>query len=549
MPIQRVKRGGIGVDTGGSRAGQVAAQGWSSLAQRFEQFRLREEGYADDMAHIEGQNAGMQKGMDGQSDEPDYSTIRGRAEAQGMRTGYMLAHEAESRTRLSELAAQYKNDPRGFIELAQAHAKGKLETIRDPVLRQQVQLDFQQRIEAKSLELLDQQVAFQRELGKADAMAGMRAMEGDILDNARAGRIDLVQVDQQRYLQYLEQQVVSRYLTPVDAEKARADLDDRVQSAQAVGMFHGELQQGRGWEFLQKFATAGDLGMSEEGRKRAVDEMQDMLRDWQSAEDRRERLADKAMKQRQADNESQATEQMYDGTLTAEALRDMRDRRQISPEGYNKLRKGLEVEDEPKDNPELVTGIYRDLFDGADPRSLHERMLAGASSGDIEPETYRGMVNILRSGTLRDVTRSPEWGEAKADIMRRLQTTGPMQALDQDEQRRISAATRELYDRTVAGENPLEIVDGIIERAQPADRRNLGPAIRPRFYQAGTGGQIDTAASRAQAKAAFDAGQIDLQELDKQYRDIDAWGMAELQQLQRKAAREKAAKDREERLR
>lgn len=549
MALQRIKRGGTGIDTGAPVAPQVAAQAWGSLADRLNQFRLRKEAEADQQAQIEGKRAGVLKGIRGEVPNPDLETIRGRAEAQGVQTGYMLAHEAESRTRLAELAVQYQSDPQGFMKVADAYAKGKLSTISDPVLREQVSLDYQTRIQAKSIDLMQDQVTLQRETGKADALAGLRAIETDVLDSARAGRVDLALADQQRHMRYLEQQVAARHLTPVEAEKQRVDLENKVQAAQVLGAFHGELRRGTGWEFIQNFSQAGDLGMSEEGRTLAIDNMQDMLRDWQTEQTRRERATDKAMKDRQEMVEAQNVEALYAGDLTAETLRQQRDSRQISPGGYERQRKALALAQEPQDDIALVAGIYDDMYGGGDVGVLHQRIIEGVAAGSIEQETFRNMLNTLRGGQLRDITRQPEWGEAVDSINRQLQSTGPMQAFDLDEQRRISAAKRELYERTAAGENPLDIVDGIIDRAQPAGRRDLAPALRPRYFEAGMGGQIDVPASRQRARAAYNAGQIDLQELDKQYRAIDAWEQSALREQERRASQDRAAKEREARLR
>lgn len=174
-----------------------------------------------------------------------------------------------------------------------------------------------------------------------------------------------------------------------------------------------------------------------------------------------------------------------------------------------------------KEDDNLVSEIWTNMYDPSfDQFAIYDQIQNGAKHGQISPSMQLQMLNTLRDGSLRDVTRNEDYKLAfnSIDDMR---TTGPLQAFNTDESARITKARFELYQRTREGENPLEIIDEIKNKYRKSTTKPTTATWNTAWI--GSADEPDQAATEKTLATQFKNKQISFEQYSREIEALEAF--------------------------
>lgn len=154
------------------------------------------------------------------------------------------------------------------------------------------------------------------------------------------------------------------------------------------------------------------------------------------------------------------------GDLTQAEVDQARQARLLRPSQYTQLVRVLQTED-ALDDPAVVRQLQYGILAG-DIRNPME--VLGFIGDGLSGDTAAELVNMIEQGAA--VVQSQDFKAARDYLQRQLGVTPGIQigALQGDEQQRVARAMRELYERTIAGENPWTVADEMLPRYQRTAR-------------------------------------------------------------------------------
>ena len=453
----------------GRQTGRVdtsQAQAWQTLSNTLGRFSQQMSQLADIETEEKFKALGTLEGAKGAPTLQEGYTIADLAYNRAAVTSYAASVGLEAKGAVGEIAAKYQYDPEGFQNEFDAALKGTLNGIQSPEIRVIAERKYREYGVIHSATILKNHKEKVLDEALANTNTALGALEIETYDAIRQGRTDFVALKQQEYAEAMGIAVQSNLLSATKAQERLQDYYDEIDVVTYVAGFNKELEEGRGWEFMQDFASAKELGISEDARSDALKRMEDLYNDWDKHQTRLEKDATAQLKADQEVNEATMTEALLSQQFTPEEFRyqlnQMRSQNLISPQGFTDLLKALKKGEAFTDDPDTEANLWEFMFDpSVDDSITRQAIVEARKDGLLTTDTMRAMLSEIRTGSLQDVTRSPDWKIAIDEIKREFQTTGPMAAFDTEEQTRISQANRELYRRVLDGEKPLEIIDEI----------------------------------------------------------------------------------------
>jgi hypothetical protein len=178
--------------------------------------------------------------------------------------------------------------------------------------------------------------------------------------------------------------------------------------------------------------------------------------------DRAERLAEKDLKRRQAQNEA-ALLGKFDTSQTPPTLAELdvlAAAQAISLEGYHYLRQQKFQSDEGHDNNKLIFQIQSQIANGVDQtKEIYE----GTVNGQISGPTSRSLMGT--NNRLKD----KDWGNSNESfyfkyITRMMNAEGFGVKLTDEDAARVGRAQREYFERVKGKEDPKTVADDIVQR-------------------------------------------------------------------------------------
>lgn len=243
-----------------------------------------------------------------------------------------------------------------------------------------------------------------------------------------------------------------------------------------------------------------------------------------------ERDAEDAIEDAQEQRAAELFDRITEGALSDRQLDEELNKRTIKGNDYIMLRRTLESEAAPEDDPD----VYRILLEDAHDEVLTEdRIFAARANGLIRDETMRDLLGRIDRVMDEGEREALEYIRANVGGVR-----GPLAILDSQASQREAMAIREARSRMDQGENVWNVADDIVKRFRPDDP-DVSAMPRPMFPEGNPDTLEGIEASSARTVQAFQAGEI----------DEDAFLRESLYLKQRKQAieaAEKARADREE---
>lgn len=468
--VIRFDSAGRGLDVLGAVAGNVAAQ---ASAQR--------QQVAD--AELAGSNTAVTRDEQGnlQVRLYDNSSAANRAYNEAALARYAADFSLDNQRIAAELHARHLNDPAGFDAEWQGRMQGALQQV-PPQARGLAETKLQEIGQQHYGNLLLNKAAADRGLAEDSLKNLLTRDETDYYNLAEAGQLKLDKATR----------TLAEIRTTLDGgvksgfwSKEHADLVfDRITSEANGRLMIAQNQEtmrvyGPMAAFQQAMQFERDPtllpNLTADRRAAIVNEMQSRIRDQIFLTDKMEAATEKYVKQAQQDKTGELWSMLGQSdtngrpALTRAMIEQARANRQIDLQQYQSLIDRTERTDNP--------GIYVDL--------LLKIKNGQATQNDIITERRAGNLSIDTTktflGELDQQQRNPgvfashDYRSAVDRLKESIITTGPLAALDPDQQMRFGSAVRELDDtirqRDIGLANPTmiwPIVEDLVARYRTA---------------------------------------------------------------------------------
>jgi len=142
-----------------------------------------------------------------------------------------------------------------------------------------------------------------------------------------------------------------------------------------------------------------------------------------------------------------------------------------------------------------------------------EKIFAAIGNG-VSPSTGASMLKVLADPDYMSITKTDRYQLAVRQITTVVgKSTGDMWAMfaDDNTAAAVAAAQRELYELSIRhpDQDPLDLVENIINRAMGHLNRVIDPGIRPPYTALNNDGSFDLAGSNVMAEVAWTDGKMD----------------------------------------
>ena len=191
---------------------------------------------------------------------------------------------------------------------------------------------------------------------------------------------------------------------------------------------------------------------------------------------RMERQYDREMKRARDETEMDLWGRLHSGDNITTDLEAARKTRVLDASGYNALRRAVSNE-EGSDNPSIALELQDKILSGHGNR---DEILRFVGNG-ISHKTAGDLLQKLRTvNSADDISKTPVYKDAHDFIKAQLTTTGPLEAISQDDESRRAYAVREYDARVRAGEDAWAVADDVVLRGK---KQAAGASfyLKPRF--------------------------------------------------------------------
>ena len=478
--------------------------------------------HATEEAKIEGKKAGLRAGL-GQVDAPELrgdNTFYGQAYDEGALLAHQSAAGIDIKESMTRLGREYSHDPQNFKKATESYREGLLESI-SPDLQVWANETINTSASSIGIEVENNFLNRKREQEIAINDVRQKQLMQEILVAAGAGSKEDQKAKEMELLLLIEKQVALGHITPTNAIKAINTMIDESQFYMARGEFTRLIQK-EGTDHAEgvwvKFMEEPPKDMAPKLQARISNEMESQLKDMIWVKERKEAAIEKRVKAGQnAYFEKllffEARDNLTMGTIQT-ALYD----RTITPQMFQTLKGLLEsdmAEQESRRNTQVIGTIWNEIYNGVDEKragEIKDYIISLLGTG-IDAGTGRSMFNVLSNPDYQAVTKKTGFNYALNQINTSLgRGSGLMAILDPNTAETVAAARRELYDRVSDGEDAMEIVAGIINRAKMFnDQYEPEPfMIAPQYSVSNAEGNFDLEASQARLATAWENKEIEL---------------------------------------
>jgi len=420
-------------------------------------------------------------------------------------TNYVNSREAEILTSLQKLSVDNEFDYEGYITSAQALKKVWLDSEGLDSIKGMRQA-FTTLIDMKTQEYgvkpyENEQTKLKTE-GRVLAAENLDASVSDAVFAGEAwinthyvGNIDL-----DTHLELYEEQskksvntyieMIQKFDDLVDTHNFTAEevikLETEMTSKHLNGIIRGELKQqmktGNGLKMIREFKANPNKFIKNKPHLAALfiegyaidadsrDEVgEKLLKFWTDTRKDNDYMESEAEKQLKIEQENNFSDYIYllggSETINEEDILKARNRGDISPAQHDTLLDGMRSDKYGSEDEEMKMNIQQMLYNpNSKQQDILEVLNSAFTNKDINWGTYTSFMNDVRSGNLSDVTTTPYFQTASSNLAARLHPDGPTAKYKTGVADAISFARRELYLRTLDGEQPIMIEDEIFER-------------------------------------------------------------------------------------
>ncbi len=478
--------------------------------------------HATEEAKIEGKKAGLRAGL-GQVDAPELrgdNTFYGQAYDEGALLAHQSAAGIDIKESMNRLGREYSHDPQNFKKATESYREGLLESI-SPDLQVWANETINTSASSIGIEVENNFLNRKREQEIAIIHVRKTQLMQEYLAASRAGSKEEQAAKERELLLLIEKEVALEYITPTNAIKAINTMIEESQFYMARGEFTRLIQE-EGTDHAEgvwvKFMEEPPKDMAPKLQGRISNEMESQLRDRIWVKDRKEAEIEKRVKAGQNAYFEKLLLFEARGNLKMGTIQTALYDRTINAQMFQTLKGLLEsdmAEQESRRNTQVIGSIWNEIYNGVDEEragEIKEYIISLLGTG-IDAGTGRGMFNVLSSPEYQAVTKEPGYNTALNQITTSLgRGSGLMAILDPNTADTVAAARRELYDRVSDGEDAMEIVAGIINRAKMFnDQYEPEPfMIAPQYSVSNEEGNFDLKASLARLKTAWENKEIEL---------------------------------------
>jgi hypothetical protein len=420
-------------------------------------------------------------------------------------TNYVNSRESEILTELHKLSINNENDYTGYITAAHALRKTWLDSEGLDSIKGMREA-FTTLIDKKTQEYgvgpYENEQAKLKAEGRTLATENLDASVTDAIFAGEAwinthyvGNIDL-----DTHLDLYEEQskksintyveMIQKFDDLVDTHNFTAEevvkLETEMTSKHLNGVMRGELKQqmknSAGLKMIREFVQNPNKFIKDkphlaalfvEGYHIDADSREDvsekLYKFWTDTRKDNEVMEAEAEKQLNIEQENNFSDYIYllggAETINEEDILKARNRGDISPSQHDTLLDAMRSDKYRTEDEEMKMNIQQMLYNpNSKQRDIVQVLNSAFTNKDINWGTYTSFMNDVRSGNLSDVTTTPYFQTASSNLAARLHPQGPQVAYDTWVADAISFARRELYLRTLDGEQPIMIEDEIFER-------------------------------------------------------------------------------------
>lgn len=487
---------------------------------------------AAEEAKIEGKKAGLKAAL-GQVDAPELrgdSTIYGQAYDEGALLAHQSAVGIDIKETMSRLGREYSHDPQNFKRATEKYRDGMLESI-SPDLQVWANESINTSASRIGIEVDNNFLNRKAEQESAVIDKRLKDLLQETLVAASAGSDEEHDDKQMEFQLLLKRSVELGYKKPAEAIKAFDAMIDEGRFYAAKGEYTRLLKNegiDQAEDVWVDFIENPPKDISPKLRDKISNEMESQLRDSIWAKERSEAAIEKRVKAGHTAYFEKLLLSEARGGLTLVNIQAALHNRTIDAQQYQALKGLIEsdiTEQESRRNTQVIGSLWSDIYSGVDEERESEirETITNLLGDGIDAGTARSMLNVISSPDYQAVTKEPGFGYALTQINTSLgRASGPMAILDPNTADTVAAARRELYDRVSKGENAMDIVGGIIERAKMFNDKYEAERfmIAPQYSKSDAEGNFDLSASSTSLLNDWKSGLITLDEYDTHFKQL-----------------------------
>jgi hypothetical protein len=478
-------------------------------------------------AAIESEQSGLQAGTlaggSGAMELSDEDTIYANAFNKGVMEAYKGRLLLDSKQALTKYAADNPADAETFDKLVNAYTVSTEKQQSDP----QIQAYTRQKIGEYAVEyrngIVKEQAARAREQSEVIWNEALYQKELDLQMRIKDGDQAMITNTGMDIQDHLQAGIASGF---VNGDQA-FELSKKLREDAAVHIymedFKKEARDGNGDMAFLAFRNNDDLDVSAEVRKRVE---QDMIAEIRQNDFIREK-EDKALEETKIFSQQEVTalglEQYGMGNLMLGWVnKQIADRTVNNTQGQMLLRLANTTLEKQKTlvNAGMELELWDEIYAGVSPSEMpgsRDKIFAAIGNG-VSPSTGASMLKVLADPDYMSITKTDRYQLAVRQITTVVgKSTGDTWAMfaDDNTAAAVAAAQRELYELSIRhpDQDPLDLVENIINRAMGHLNRVTDPGIRPPYTALNNDGSFNLQGSNAIAEVAWTDGKIDTFEL------------------------------------
>jgi hypothetical protein len=478
-------------------------------------------------AAIESEQSGLQAGTlaggSGAMELSDEDTIYANAFNKGVMEAYKGRLLLDSKQALTKYAADNPADAETFDKLVNAYTVSTEKQQSDP----QIQAYTRQKIGEYAVEyrngIVKEQAARAREQSEVIWNEALYQKELDLQMRIKDGDQAMITNTGMDIQDHLQAGIASGF---VNGDQA-FELSKKLREDAAVHIymedFKKEARDGNGDMAFLAFRNNDDLDVSAEVRKRVE---QDMIAEIRQNDFIREK-EDKALEETKIFSQQEVTalglEQYGMGNLMLGWVnKQIADRTVNNTQGQMLLRLANTTLEKQKTlvNAGMELELWDEIYAGVSPSEMpgsRDKIFAAIGNG-VSPSTGASMLKVLADPDYMSITKTDRYQLAVRQITTVVgKSTGDTWAMfaDDNTAAAVAAAQRELYELSIRhpDQDPLDLVENIINRAMGHLNRVTDPGIRPPYTALNNDGSFNLPGSNVMAEVAWTDGKIDTFEL------------------------------------
>jgi len=474
-------------------------------------------------AAIEAEQSGLQAGTlaggSGAMELSDEDTIYANAFNKGVMEAYKGRLLLDSKQALTKYAADNPADVETFDKLVNAYTVSTEKQQSDP----QIQAYTRQKIGEYAVEyrngIVKEQVARAREQSEVIWNEALYQKELDLQRRIKDGDQAMITNTGMDIQDHLQAGIAAGFVNGDQAFEKSKKLREDAAVHIYMEDFKKEARDGNGDVAFLAFHNDDDLDVSAEVRKRVEQGMIDEIKQNDYIREKEDKALEEAKIFSQQEVTALGLEQYGMGKLMLGWVnKQIADRTVNNTQGQMLLRLANTTLEKQKTlvNARRELELWNGIYTGVSPSEVpgaKDQIFAAIGNG-VSPSTGASMLKVLADPDYMSITKTDRYQLAVRQITTVVgKSTGDMWAMfaDDNTAAAVAAAQRELYELSIRHpeQDPLDLVENIINRAMGHLNRVIDPGIRPPYTALNNDGSFDLAGSNVMAEVAWTDGKID----------------------------------------